>query len=55
MSDEIIHLKEDISALVNGKDELGRERTEVKHSLENVSEQLNTVQSEMIMFQVGSN
>ena len=54
MGDEIVQLKEEISALVNEKEEFGRERSEVKHSLENVSVQLETVGNELAVFKVGA-
>jgi predicted nuclease with TOPRIM domain len=53
LGDEIVQLKEEISALVHEKEEFGRERSEVKHSLENVSVQLETVGNELAVFKVG--
>ena len=48
----MVQLKEEILALVNEKEKLGRERSEVKHSLENVSEQLETAQNELVTLKV---
>ena len=52
MGDEIVQLKEEISALVNEKEEFGRERSEVKHSLENISAQLEAVENELTLYKV---